>query len=43
MEKMQSIPDSIQDRRSVRRQIMTEANQQIESILTDKQKDEYKK
>ncbi len=43
MDSARAIPDSIQDRRQAMRQIMTNANADVEKILTDDQKAEYKK
>ena len=41
--KIKAVPDTVQDRRQAFRQIMTEANNDFEKILTDDQKTEYKK
>lgn len=42
-DKVQALPDTVQDRRAAIRQIMTDANADVEKILTDDQKAEYKK
>jgi len=41
--KIKAVPDTVQDRRQAYRQIMTDANNDFEKILTDDQKTEYKK
>ncbi len=43
MNSVRAIPDSVQDRRQAMRQIMVNANADIEKILTNDQKAEYKK
>ena len=42
-DKSEALPDSVQDRRQAVRQIMIEANADVEKILTDDQKVQYKK